>query len=572
MKLGVLMLVVVCLALAGEPPVRADGPDKTRSHRFLAEGKEGMVVGLSGPRAVHAGLAVLKQGGSASDAAMATAMAQIVEVAGSYISFAGIQSMTYYDATTGKVHYLNAGYNIPIEEKDPLSIPKMDPLTGAGIPSGRTALVPGFMAGVQASHDRFGKLPFARLVEPSIALAEDGFEVDPLLAGFIAYRKDVLSRLPETKHVFTKGDGAFYSQGDRFRQPELAATLRQVAAKGSTSMYTGDWGRKFVEAVRRDGGLITARDMESYKVVWEEPLETTYHGARVFGPGYSSIGGVDTLEALNLLEVAGLKDRGPPTRSAESLSWIMRIASSQNLSYAPELMTRTYPGRDLSPKARVTKDHARWIWERIQHGDWPYAAKLARGTKDRPGHSSGVVAVDRWGNVAAVTHSINTALWGNSAIFVGGISIPDSAAFQQDAIKKAGPGQRLSDPMSPLVITRDGKPILASTAIGGGLHQRNIQVLANIFEWGMDAQTALDAPAFLSRDWSETRSIEQVPKDAFDPKVLDEVRALGLEVKELSPEQRAMFVGYWAGIEIDPKTGLLRGAGTAEVPSHAEGY
>ena len=572
MKCGILSLFFACTALAGEPPVRPDNPEKARSNPFLAEGKSGMVVGLTGHRAVHAGLEILKQGGSAADAAMTTAMAQTVEVAGSYISFAGILTMTYYDATTGKVHYLNAGYNTPIDEKEPLTIPKMDPLTGAGTPSGRTALVPGFMAGVQAAHDRFGKLPLAKLVEPSITLAEDGLYVDPLLGGFIAYRKGVLSRLPETKRVFTKPDGAFYARGDRFRQRDLAATLRQVAARGSNYMYTGDWGRRFVDAVRRDGGVITARDMESYKVVWEQPLETTYHGARVFAPGLSSMGGVDTVEALNLIELASLKDHAPPTRSADSLFWLMRITSNQNLSYTSEPLTSKYPGRDVSPKARATKESARWIWQRMQQGDWPYAAKPAKGSNNRPAHSSGVVAVDRWGNVAAVTHTINTALWGNTGIFVDGVSIPDSAAFQQEAIKKAGPGQRLPDAMSPLVITRDGKPILASTAIGGGLHQRNIQALANIFEFGMDAQTAIDAPAFLSRDWSEHRPIEQVSAGTFSPKILDDVRALGQEIKELSPQARAMFIGYWAGIQLDPKSGLLRAAGTAELPSHAEGY
>ncbi|MGP0069312.1 MAG: gamma-glutamyltransferase [Isosphaeraceae bacterium] len=572
MKSGLLILILVGPAVAGEPSIRLVEPEKDKPYPFLAEGKSGMVVGLTGRRAVHAGLEVLKQGGSASDAAMATAMAQIVEVAGSYISFAGILTMTYYDSATGKVYFLNAGYNTPIEEKDPLSIPKMDPLTGAGIPSGRTALVPGFMAGAQAAHDRFGKLPFATLVEPSIALAEDGFDVDPLLAGFIQYRKGVLSRLPETKRVFTKDDGAFYARGDRFRQPDLAKTLRQLSAKGSTAMYTGEWSRRFVDAVRRDGGRITARDLESYKVIWEEPVETTYHGTHVFAPGFSSTGGVDTVEALNLLELADLKTYGSPARSAESLFRLIQITKNQNHSYAPETATRRYPGRDFSPRARISKDNARWIWERMQQGDWPYTIKPAEGTKGRPGHSSGVVAVDRWGNVAAVTHTINTALWGNTGIFVGGVSIPDSAAFQQDAIRKAGPGRRLPDPMAPLIITRDGKPILASTAIGGGLHQRNIQVLANIFEFGMDAQSAVDAPAFLSQDWSETRSIAQVPKGAFDPKVLDGVRALRQEVKELSPQERAMFVGYWAGIAIDPRTGLLRAAGTSELPSHAEGY
>jgi gamma-glutamyltranspeptidase / glutathione hydrolase len=562
-----LFLVLSVSVVAGEPPTRRDELHKAPS--FLAEGKQGMVVGLSSRRAVRAGLEVLKRGGGAVDAAMASAMTQIVDVAGSYISFAGILTMTYYDAATGKVHFLNAGFNTPIEEKDPLSIPKMDPFTGGGAPSGRTALVPGFMAGVQAAHDRFGKLPFTRVIEPAIALAEDGFDVDPQLAGYLQYRKDVLSRLPETRRVFTKQDGTFYARGDRFRQPELAATLRQVTAHGAAYLYTGDWARWFVDAVRRDGGLITLRDMESYRVTWEEPLETTYHDARIFAPGFSSVGGVDTIEALNLLELSALKTFGPRAQSASSLFWLLQIANNQALSYDTEPITKRYPGRDLSPRARVTKDSARWIWGEMQAGQWPYAIEPA---KDRRSHSSGVVAVDRWGNVAAVTHSIYTATWGNTGIFVAGVSIPDPAAFLQDAIRRAGPGRRLPDATSPLIITRDGKPVLASTAIGGGLHQRNVQVLANILEFGMNAQSAVDAPAFLLQEWTKNRAVAQVPRGVFDPKVLDEIRALGQPVNELSPEQSDAFIGYWAGIVIDPKTGIIRAAGTAELPSHAEGY
>ena len=276
-------------------------------------------------------------------------MVQIVEAAGSYVSFAGIFSMVYYEASTKQFHYLNAGFNTPIEETDPLSIPKMDPLTGGGPPSGRTALVPGFMAGVQAARDRFGKLPMARIVEPAIALADDGFEVDPQLVAWIAFRKGVLGRLPETKRVFTRADGAFYGLGDRFRQPELAATLRRVAEQGAGVMYTGDWAHHFVDAVRRDGGKITLRDLESYRATWEAPIETTYRGARVVVPGYSSQGGVDTVESLNLLELAGLGRSGLPTRSSESLFWLMQIANDQLLTFAPEPAARRYPGRDSRP-------------------------------------------------------------------------------------------------------------------------------------------------------------------------------------------------------------------------------
>ncbi len=563
-------LVLLALAISGFPD---DPPAATRNaHSFLAEGRAGMVVGLTGGRSVAGGLEVLKEGGSAADAVIATSLSQVVEAAGSYISFAGILSMMYYDSSTGRVHHLNACFNTPLEEKDPLSIPRLDPFAGGAAPSGRAVLVPGFMAGVGAAHARFGKLPLVRLFKPAIQLAEDGFAIDPLLAGFIQFRKDVLSRLPETRRVFTKANGKLYERGDLFRQPELAATLRAVAAEGTLSMYSGDWAQRFVAAVRKDGGALTLRDLESYKALWEEPLETTYGNARVHAPGPSTHGGVDTLEALNLVEFAGLKQHGLPTASSESLFWLMQITRNQEVSYTQELLTRRFPDRDLSPRARVGKPSARWVWDRMQAGEWPFATTPGTTSRNRIGHSSGVVAVDRWGNVAALTHTIYTALWGRTGIFVGGISIPDSAVFQQEAMKAAGPGKRVRESMSPVLITRNGKPVLASTAIGGGLHQRNVQVLAGILEFGMDAQASLDSPSLLLPEYKEARAIARVSQGAFDRKVLEGVRLLGQEVKEVSGPERGAYIGYWAGIQIDPATGLLQAAGTTELPSHAAGY
>lgn len=575
MRARIVSLMTVCAVVAGGFPAEGDEPDRVASHSFLAEGRDGLVAGITGKRAVHSGIEILKRGGGAVDAAMATAMTQVVEAAGEFVSFAGMLSMVYHDASRKEYYYLNAGYNTPIEETDPLSIPGMDPRTGGGTPSGRTALVPGFMAGVQAAHDRFGKLPMAQVVEPAIALADEGFEVAPHLAGSIEYRKGVLGRLPETKRVFTKEGGAFYGQGDRFRQPELAATLRRVAERGAADMYTGAWADRFVAAVRKEGGKITLEDMKSYRATWEDPLQTTFRGRQVYAPGLSSRGGVDTVEALNLLELADLGRSGQPSRSSESLFWLMQIANNQLLSYGPEEAAKRYPGRDFAPRTRATKEHAHWLWERMRQGEWLYAVRPAAGagTNARPGHSSGVVAVDRWGNVAAVTHSINTVAWGNTGIFVAGVSIPDSASFQQDAIKQAGPGRRLPEGMNPLIVARDGRPVLASTAIGGGVHQRNLQVIAGVLEFDLDAQAAVDAPAFLLPDWSASpKTVAQVRTGAFDPKVLEGVRTLGQEVKELGRQESDMFVGYWAGIAIDPQSRRLRGAGTGELPSHAEGY
>src|SRR5262245_64130264 len=171
--------------------------DYQRPHPAV-ESAKGMVAVTSDAFAARVGLEALRQGGSAVDAALATSLAQIALEAGAPTSYAGILTMVYYDAAGKKVYSLNAGYNTVLEEKDPLTIP------GGGKPSGRTALVPGFFAGVQAAHNRFGKLPFASLFDPAIYVAEKGFVVYPMLSGWINMGKDIVFRLLTTTWYCTK--------------------------------------------------------------------------------------------------------------------------------------------------------------------------------------------------------------------------------------------------------------------------------------------------------------------------------------------------------------------------------
>jgi gamma-glutamyltranspeptidase / glutathione hydrolase len=517
-------------------------------HEFM-ESTNGMIAATTGDVAVQAGLQILKEGGNAADAAVTTALAQVVHAGGSYVSFGGVMIVLYYDAATGRVYSLNAYYNTPSEENDPLSIPK----TG-----GRTALVPGFMAGVQAVHDRFGKVAFKRLFEPAIDLAEQGEVINAMLASQIERKKSVLSRFPETKQIFTAENGRFYGMGffrggDLFRQPELAKTLRKVAAQGAAYMYDGAWGRKFVETIQKNGGKITLADMKNYKVAWEQPLQSTYRDFQIYAAGLSTRGGVDLIEALNLIELADLKKRGHWTNSAESLFWFTQIASCGNLLFT----SPTINERLLSPESRATKETSRWIWEQMQTGKWPPASVVTNDNGDKK-HSAAIVAVDRWGNIAIINHSINADTWGNTGLFVDGVSIPDSAAFQQQQIKVVGPGQRLPTAPSPLFVFHDGKPLIGCNCIGGGGKETMLQVLVNMLDFGMKPQVAVDVPAFLpSAGWDHTNMVAQFEKETFDFKVLEGLQAMGMKVKISSD---AMRRGYWVGIQIDPQSQHLQGA------------
>src|SRR5262245_47861040 len=274
---------------------------------------------------------------------------QIALTAGSLSGYASILTMVYYDAASKKVYSLNAGYNTVLEEKEPLTIP------GIGTPSGRSVLVPGFFAGVQAAHDRFGKLPFASIFGEAIFLADKGFNLDGSLGWRIDSQKSVLTRLPETKRVFTRENGELYKAGDLFKQPQLAETLRKVASQGTDYIYQGEWAKKFVAAVQSEGGRMTLADLKAYRPIWSEPQQTTYHGYQVYTLGLPSLGGVNTIEALNLLELADLKRQGHYTTSSESLYEFIQICRLGHFLpyFTPEFAKMYLPGLDLAPESRV---------------------------------------------------------------------------------------------------------------------------------------------------------------------------------------------------------------------------
>lgn len=548
---------------------------------ILAEGKNGVIAGTTSAAAGRAGLEALRQGGSAADAVLATSLAQITLAMGSWVSYAGILTMVYFDAGSGRFYNLNAGFNTVAGEDDPMTIPAqanpLSPRPDAEIrPSGRTALVPGYMAGVQAAHKKFGKLPFTDLFAPAIYYADQGFELTPFHAGLVKLRQKVLSRLPETKAIFTKPDGSWVGEGDLFKQPALAATLRRIAARGAEEMYTGEWGKRLVEAVRHDGGKMTLDDLKNYGVIWSDPLEIPYGGYKIYAPGLPAQGGVHVAEALNVASVAGLSGMGHYSESAQAFFWLSQITNLMALSFMPEkTVSQFLGGTDGSMAARAGEEHARRVWSLMSSGRFPLTKVPA---SEGPQHSDAIVAIDRWGNVAAIVHSANTAVWGTTGIFVDGVSIPDPAAFQQRLIAQTGPGKRLPDPTEPLIIAKDGKPVVALSSIGAGLHQKTLSVLLNLMDFGMSIKQAIDAPCLNSPKYEADGSNKpQVFEGDFCGLLLTAVKKLGLDLAVVSNALTStvprgyVISGYAVGAAMDSKGGY-RAVATDSLNGRALGY
>lgn len=533
-----------------------------------AIGFGGAVSGSYHGLAQRAGLEALKQGGSSVDAAMTTAMTQVTLGAGAVISFFGIMTMVHYDTETDRTYSMNAGWDTVSGEDDPMSIPGSiggygEALYGQGEPSGRTALVGGFMKGVEAAHERFGKLPLASLFEPSIYFAEEGIPFDKYLNSLLEPRKDDLARLPESKAIFTDAKGEWIQPGGVFKQPALAKTLRAMQAQGIDYMYTGPWAKRAAAAVQADGGKMTEEDIANYDVIWSEPLSTEYRGYTVYANGLPAYGGANMLEALNLGESAGLPELGHWSENPESFRRVAELLNNGAIpyidAYAPQALEQMYPGLDFSAESRVQQEHADQLWAAMEQGATPVRWAENPNTK----HSDTVVAIDRWGNMTAVVHSINCVVWGKTAIIVDGVSIGDPAVSQKAVIAQVGPGQRLPDPTEAGIVTKDGEPMLAFSSMAMGLHMETFQSMTNVLGFGMTPKEALDASSMFYPqmdfidDPANAAQIVRVMKGEFSEDLLD---AMGLPYKQIEASDRRYAQGLWVGIARDPSSGEINAA------------
>lgn len=507
-----------------------------RSKVRLVERRSGIVAATLSPVAVLAGIESLKQGGTAADAAAAIALTQVTTALGSYVSYAGILQLVYYDSHTRKLYSLDAGWNSYLAETAPATIPASDATAGA---QGRKTLVPGFMAGIEAMHKRFGRLSFESLFQPAIWYAENGVTVSPLLASYFASREKYLARTPEGLNFMHQAGGHVPKAGDHFIQTDLADTLRSVARHGAAYMYTGGWGRAYVEAVRKEGGQPSLEDMRRYRPVWDEPRSATFADRTVFAPAGSNEGGRQILKALSLIEEMKI-DRAPP--------------------YFKDWTTF----RDLST-----------LLQFVELGPYAPPALLQ---PEPPRHSDAIVVVDRWGNVAALVHSINTVNWGTTGIVVGGIPVSDPASLQQWRLAAIQPGDRVPNDMAPVIVMQGAQPVMAVATVGASLIAETVRILLASFGNRLDLQTVMEAPPLLynfqpPKDGETAlRRTQLVPEGAYGADFLRNLEAAGVSTRERSRIEVLTIKGTAVVGAVDPDTGIWRTVETPKLFDFADAY
>jgi gamma-glutamyltranspeptidase / glutathione hydrolase len=541
---GSLAAVLLVLSVAGPAasqeqrrgfytPLSADA-----IHSVVAE--HGMVVAQE-KTAARIGTDILKRGGNAVDAAVATGFAMAVtypragNVGGG--GFMVIHSVDRHEdvaidyretapaATTSSI-FLGA-------DGKPDNARSRDSALGIGIP--------GTPAGLALALEKYGsgKFTLAELLRPAIDLARNGIVIADDGADTLPEWHPRLVLWPSSAKIFSRPDGSSLREGDRLVQADLATTLDAIAAQGPRGFYEGAVAEKLAKAIRDAGGIMTTDDLKSYRPVIRTPVHGTYRGYEIVSMPLPSSGGIGIVETLNILEGFPMSD--------------MKQGSAASLHVLIEAMKRAYADRAhylgdpafvSAPVATlITKDYAakQRAGIDLDHAT-PWSDALAATPPHEGSNTTHFSVIDSFGNAVSNTYTLNfsygvglvaegTGVLLNNELddFTAAPGASNAYGLVGYEANLPGPGKRPLSSMSPTIVLKDGKPILVTGSPGGSrIISTVLQVIVNVLDYHMDVAAAVAAPR-LHHQWlpDEVR-IER----GFTEATLDQLRAKGHRIVE----------------------------------------
>jgi len=496
-----LLAVVAGAACARSRPaaVSEAGPGAT------ASGASAMVASAS-PLASRVGVRVLQAGGNAVDAAVAVAFAlEVTYPTAGNIGGGGLMLARMNGQAVA----------LDFREVAPQAATRDMYLDARGNPTDRSVTgalavgVPGSVAGLWAAHQKYGVLPWRDVVQPAITLADSGFIADA------AFVEDLRANVPR----FSPGTAAVYApQGTpidtamRFRNPDLARTLRLIAEQGARGFYEGETAAKVVAEMQRSGGIITLEDLRRYEAKWRAPVAFTYRGYQVLTMPPVSSGGLTLALIDNILGGYDLRAMG-----AQSADAIHLMAEAERVAYARRNVLLADPDFVPVPAATFlssdTADALRRAISMTVHTPTPVAPDPVRGR-----HTTHFSVVDGKGNAVSVTTTLNTGY--GSAVTVTGAGFllnneMDDFTAKPGALNAMGlrqgeanaivPGKRMLSSMTPtIVLDSAGAPFLVVGAAGGArIITAVAQIVSNVIDFRMPIGEAMQAPRFHAQDYPD---------------------------------------------------------------------
>ncbi len=536
--------------------------------RAPALGRRGMVV-TTDSLASAAGLAVLKAGGNAVDAAIAVQFAlAVVQPSAGNIGGGGFMVARLADDTRFALDFRERA---PGEASRDMFLDSAGKVTEASLVGHRAAGVPGSVAGMHAAWERHGTRPWKELLEPAIRLAA-GFEIAGQHARSLATYEARLSRFASSAAVFLPG-GSAPQVGDTLRQPDLARSLIAIAEGGPAAFYTGWIADSLVAEMRRGGGIISHRDLAEYSAVWRTAAEVEYRGYRVLSMPPPSSGGITLGELLNIVEGFELG----------SHEW----HSADAIHIAVEAMRRAYADRnfylgdtdfvDVPIDMLLSQAYADSLRATID----THRASLSEDFNKVPPESTQTThysIVDSAGNAVAVTTTLNGG-YGSKVVvrgagfllnnemddFTSKPGVPNVYGLVQGAANAIEPGKRMLSAMTPtIVIAPDGRTELITGTPGGGTIISTVfQIVTNHIDFGLSPTQSVDSPRFHHQNLPDLIRYE---RGGLSDEVVRALRSRGHNLRE-----RDGISGDVMTIHVRPD-GTLVGAADRRRDGKALGY
>lgn len=516
-------LLVGCLVVALLPAVLSD--PRATAAPAPSSGANGAVA-TGHYLATEAGMDVLRSGGNAIDAAVAAALAlSVVQQRLSGIGGDGVALI--YSASRREVTAVNFLGRAPLAATPAAFGDREEWLTGY-----KSAVVPGNVGALWLAHERFGKIPWAAVVQPAIRLA-GGFPATTGLASSIVGSAALLLRDPASASIYLPGGRAPRS-GETFAQPDLRRTLELIAREGGQAFYAGEIADAIARAMVENGGLIAKDDLSRYQPAAGEPLRIRYRAYEVVS-AVPPAGGVEVLEALKILEGFDLP-RLPDADRRHVVASAIRIAFADRDAYKGDptvarypvaaLLSQTYAAKrrqDIAP-SKAAPDVAPGNPTDLGLGrlNLPPREVAYRG----PGNTSHLVTADREGNMVSLTQTMGGTLWGS------GVTIPGTGVMLNNVIgnfstRPSSPrrlvgGSIRNSSMAATVVLRDGVPVLLVGAAGNqAIIGAVVQIIVNVIDMGLPVEAAVAAGRIMpdeGRALLVERSIPQNVRDALAAK------------------------------------------------------
>lgn len=549
--------------------------------------KDAMVVSAQ-HLASQVGLQTLKDGGNAVDAAVA--MGYALAVVHPCCGNIGGGGFMLIHLTDGKNVFLNFREKAPnaisaklfLDKKGNVDRTKLSTshLTGDLNKTYLAIGIPGTVMGFNTALKDYGTLSLKTVMQPAIKLALNGFILTRQDAKILQYGATSFAKQPNVAAIFLN-NGKPYKVGERLVQKNLAATLEEIAHYGANTFYAGKIADEIVAASRKNGGVITKKDLENYSVTQEKPIICNYRQFEIISAPPPSAGGIAICEMLNILSAYPLHKYG--------------FHSAKSIHYMTEAMRYTYADRNTylgdpdfvdNPINRLLSDkHAASIRRRIKSNSAGNSKKIGFIVNLKESdHTTSYVVADKLGNVVSVTYTLNSyfgskIIAGNTGFFLNNElddftikpGAKNSFGLVQGKVNIIKPGKRPLSSMSPTIVLKDNKFFLTLGTPGGSTIPTTLmQVLINMIDYGMNIQQAIDAPRF-HMQWLPDKIFTEPHSISKDTE--QKLKRMGYKIQLGSVYSKSLYWGGVTAIMKDPKNNELEGAIDSRRPAGlAMGY